>query len=95
MYKRQVQEREYSTGAEFVEDFIDSRNGELAKDAEFVQLLIADLKLKADATGFLRDDNHWAHPWRCGVLDEARGEDLVRVHWLGVRRIDVVGRDAT
>ena len=32
-----VEESEYSTGAEFVEDFVDSRNGELAKNAECVQ----------------------------------------------------------
>ena len=49
---------------------MDQRNAELAKDAEFVQLLVVDRD--ADATVFLRDDNHWARPWRCGVLGETR-----------------------
>ena len=31
----EVEGLEYSTGAEFIEGFVDSRNGELAKDAEF------------------------------------------------------------
>ena len=31
--KDEVEEWEYSTGADFVEDFADSGNGELAKDA--------------------------------------------------------------
>ena len=57
---------------------------ELAKDAELVQLLVVDRD--ADVTGFLQDDYHWARPRRCGVLDEARGEELVqnRVHFLAV-----------
>ena len=38
----EVEEREYSTGVEFVEDYVDSRNGVLAKDIAFVQLLVAD-----------------------------------------------------
>ena len=38
-----------------------SGDGELAKDAELLQLLVVDRD--ADVTGFLRDDNHWARPW--------------------------------
>ena len=62
---------------------------ELAKDSEFVQLLVVDRD--ADATGRLGNYNNWARG-RCGVLDEARGEEFVqnRVHLLGSRRIDVV-----
>ena len=75
------------TGAESVEDFVDSRNGELAKNTEFVQLLEVDRD--ADVVRFLHDDYHWIRPWRCGVLDETRGEELVqiRVHFLGGRRL--------
>ena len=47
----------------------------MAKDDEFVQLFVVDRD--ADAHGFLRDDNNWARPWRCGVLDEARCEEFV------------------
>ena len=54
----EVEERKCSTGTEFVEDFVDSGDGQLAKNAELVQLLVVE-----DATGFLRDDNHWARPW--------------------------------
>ena len=57
-----------------VEDFVDSRNGELAKEAEFGWLLVDDRV--ADANGFLRDDSNWALPYRYGVLDEARGEEI-------------------
>ena len=44
------------TGAESVEDFVDSRNGELAKNTEFVQLLEVDRD--ADVARFLHDDYH-------------------------------------
>ena len=77
------------------EDFVDSGDGELAKDAEFVQLLVVDRDV--DVTGFLRDDDYWARPWRCRMLDEARGEEFIQnhVHFLDGRRIDAVvsGRD--
>ena len=72
-------------------DFVDSGDGGLAKDAEFVQLLVVDRDV--DGTEFLEDDNHWARPWRCRMLDEARGEEFVqnRIHFLGGRTIDAVG----
>ena len=52
---------EYSTGTEFVVVFVDSGNGEFAKDAGLIQLLVVDRD--ADVIGFLRDDNRWARPW--------------------------------
>ena len=52
-----------------VGDIIDARDGELAKEAEFFQLLVVDRD--SDAIEFLGDDNDWARPWRRGVLDEA------------------------
>lgn len=55
-------------------DIIDARSGELANDAESVQLLV---DRDADATRFLRNDNQWAHPCRCGLLDDACCEELV------------------
>ena len=74
----EVEEREYSTGAKFVENPIDARDGDLRKDAEFIQRLA--IHRDADATGFLRDANHLARPWGRGVLDEAGGEELVVNH---------------
>ena len=89
--KRRGRTVKYSIGTEFVKDFMDSRDGELAKDAEFCQLLVVDCD--SDATGFLRKDNHGARQWRRRVLDEACGEELVqiRVHFLGSRTVNTVG----
>ena len=87
----EVEEQKYSTGAKLVENLIDARDGEPAKDAEFVQLL--ENHREANATGFLRDGNHWARPGRCGVLDEAGGEEYIqnRVHLLCGRGIEARG----
>ena len=47
----------------------------------------------ANVTEFLRDDNHWDRPWRCGVLDEAGSEEYVqnRVHLFCGREVNTVG----
>ena len=81
----------HSIGAKLVENLTDARDGDLAKDAEFIQLLV--IHRDADATGFLRDDNYWTRRGRCGVLDEVSGKEFVqnRVHLLCARGINAVG----